>query len=316
MDMSEFSSQMEKLSVDGELEDDIDLDLALPLGIEPFHRRRRHLVGKVDQGIAEDDLRKPAVIAELVGDIVGGCVGSSIDVFESVAAEIVGAMILVGSFAKEGALQSPVLFLFFPVVVHALDIVVYSNRHLVQDGKMRKASEIAEDADDSVEVAEVPVPQEEVVYLKAESDDVGTVQAVGTRGATKKARAADEAKAIATAAAKAADQAAKEAAIAATIGQWRYDWTPSQHCRRRGKQGNASVKRVAVRTQAKVKGEAGGPERTGLAPDEVFERELGFHWDRSRIFTPAGWGGVDLGYVRSMSGGSSFAMMRHCLSTL
>ncbi|RLO07337.1 hypothetical protein DYB28_005727 [Aphanomyces astaci] len=120
------------------------------------------------------------------------------------------------------------------------------------DGKKRKASEIAEDAGDSVEVAEVPVPQEEVVYLKAESNDVGT----------------------------------------------------------------ASVKRVAVRTQAKVKGEAGGPERTGLTPDEVFERELGFHWDRSRIFTPAGWRGVDLGYVRSMSGGSSFAMMRHCLSTL
>ncbi|ETV64712.1 hypothetical protein H257_18450 [Aphanomyces astaci] len=34
MDMSEFSSQMEKLSVDGELEDDIDLDLALLLGIK------------------------------------------------------------------------------------------------------------------------------------------------------------------------------------------------------------------------------------------------------------------------------------------
>ncbi|ETV69565.1 hypothetical protein H257_14801 [Aphanomyces astaci] len=34
MDLSEFSSQMEKLSVDGELEDDIDLDLALLLGID------------------------------------------------------------------------------------------------------------------------------------------------------------------------------------------------------------------------------------------------------------------------------------------
>ncbi|RLO03847.1 hypothetical protein DYB28_007542, partial [Aphanomyces astaci] len=34
MDMSEFRSQMEKLSVDGELEDDIDMDLALLLGIE------------------------------------------------------------------------------------------------------------------------------------------------------------------------------------------------------------------------------------------------------------------------------------------
>ncbi|RQM23731.1 hypothetical protein B5M09_012554 [Aphanomyces astaci] len=49
------------------------------------------------------------------------CVGSSADVlFESVAAEIIGAI----SLAKEGAIESPVSFVFFPVVVHAFDIVV------------------------------------------------------------------------------------------------------------------------------------------------------------------------------------------------
>jgi inorganic pyrophosphatase len=84
------------------------------------------LVGKVEAGIPEDDPRNPAVIADLVGDMVGDCVGSSADVFESVAAEIIGAMILGGSLAKEANLQYPVAFVFFPVVVHAFDILVSS----------------------------------------------------------------------------------------------------------------------------------------------------------------------------------------------
>jgi inorganic pyrophosphatase len=66
------------------------------------------------------------VIADLVGDMVGDCVGSSADVFESISAEIIGAMILGGVLAKEAQIDDPVFFIFFPVLVHAFDIIVSS----------------------------------------------------------------------------------------------------------------------------------------------------------------------------------------------
>jgi H+-translocating diphosphatase len=58
--------------------------------------------------------------------MVGDCVGSSADIFESIAAEIIGAMILSGSLAREARLTYPSAFVFFPVMVHAFDIVISS----------------------------------------------------------------------------------------------------------------------------------------------------------------------------------------------
>jgi len=77
------------------------------------------LVGKVEAGIPEDDPRNPAVIADLVGDNVGDCAGRGADIFESTAAENVGAMIL-------GAALYPIFGLkgiLFPLVVQAINLV-------------------------------------------------------------------------------------------------------------------------------------------------------------------------------------------------
>jgi K(+)-stimulated pyrophosphate-energized sodium pump len=84
------------------------------------------LVGKVEAGIPEDDPRNPAVIADLVGDNVGDCAGRGADLFESSAAEIIGAMILgVALFQASGATTGTqdVAWIFFPLVLAAFGAI-------------------------------------------------------------------------------------------------------------------------------------------------------------------------------------------------
>jgi K(+)-stimulated pyrophosphate-energized sodium pump len=84
------------------------------------------LVGKVEKGIPEDDPRNAAVVADLVGDNVGDCAGRGADLFESTAAENIGAMILgVGVFtiASLAGWPNPEAWIFFPLVVRAFGLL-------------------------------------------------------------------------------------------------------------------------------------------------------------------------------------------------
>lgn len=77
------------------------------------------LVGKVEVGIPEDDPRNPAVIADLVGDNVGDCAGRGADLFESTAAENIGAMILGVALYPTFGING----IMFPLVARALGLI-------------------------------------------------------------------------------------------------------------------------------------------------------------------------------------------------
>ncbi len=85
------------------------------------------LVGKVEAGIPEDDVRNPAVVADLVGDNVGDCAGRGADLFESTAAENIGAMIigvaLFPIFGMNGVLF-PLVMCAFGLIASMIGILV------------------------------------------------------------------------------------------------------------------------------------------------------------------------------------------------
>jgi K(+)-stimulated pyrophosphate-energized sodium pump len=75
------------------------------------------LVGKVEQGIPEDDPRNAATIADNVGDNVGDCAGMAADLFESYAVTLVAALILgSAAFGQDG--------LIFPLIVSTIGVLI------------------------------------------------------------------------------------------------------------------------------------------------------------------------------------------------
>jgi K(+)-stimulated pyrophosphate-energized sodium pump len=74
------------------------------------------LVGKVEQGIPEDDPRNAATIADNVGDNVGDCAGMAADLFESYAVTLVASLLLGQvAFGRDG--------LVFPLIIPAVGVL-------------------------------------------------------------------------------------------------------------------------------------------------------------------------------------------------
>ncbi|PIR02702.1 MAG: sodium-translocating pyrophosphatase [Candidatus Nealsonbacteria bacterium CG_4_9_14_0_2_um_filter_37_38] len=94
------------------------------------------LVGKIEAGIPEDDPRNPAVIADLVGDNVGDCAGRGADLFESTAAENIGAMILgVVLFPYFGisGIIFPLILRAFGLLCSIVGVLVATTRRKIDD---------------------------------------------------------------------------------------------------------------------------------------------------------------------------------------
>src|SRR6202046_1443617 len=89
------------------------------------------LVGKVEQGIPEDDPRNAATIADNVGDNVGDCAGMAADLFESYSVMLVASLILGKTAFGDKGLVLPLLIPAIGVITAVIGI--FSVRPLARD---------------------------------------------------------------------------------------------------------------------------------------------------------------------------------------
>ncbi|MFE7312797.1 sodium-translocating pyrophosphatase [Streptomyces sp. NPDC057555] len=92
------------------------------------------LVGKVEQGIPEDDPRNAATIADNVGDNVGDCAGMAADLFESYAVTLVAALILGTAAFGDAGLAFPLLVPAIGVLTAMVGIFVVAPRRRDRSG--------------------------------------------------------------------------------------------------------------------------------------------------------------------------------------
>ena len=86
------------------------------------------LVGKVEQGIPEDDPRNAATIADNVGDNVGDCAGMAADLFESYAVMLVASLILGKAAFGNYGMIFPLIVPMIGVITAVIGIFVVSPR--------------------------------------------------------------------------------------------------------------------------------------------------------------------------------------------
>ncbi len=96
------------------------------------------LTGKVELGIAEDDPRNPAVIADNVGDNVGDVAGMGADLFDSNVAAMTSALVIAASLANS-AFQAIEMVFAYAILGLIASIIGIATARVGKDGNPTKA---------------------------------------------------------------------------------------------------------------------------------------------------------------------------------
>jgi H(+)-translocating pyrophosphatase len=105
------------------------------------------LVGKVEQGIPEDDPRNPATIADNVGDNVGDVAGMGADLFESFVGSIIASMQLapeaqkffVGAVLERNAMALPFWIAGFGIVCSIIGIFLVRTKEGIPKEELQES---------------------------------------------------------------------------------------------------------------------------------------------------------------------------------